>query len=284
MKKDIKIFVSYHKPYELMNEGVLIPVHAGREYAIKNNSLTKKDLKWMLKNTIGDNTGENISIENPNYCELTTFYWIWKNIKADYIGHFQYRRILDICGRNYGYKEDFYNINLKDFEYKIIHDFIEPYDAVLSTLYPMDISVYEHYKRSHNINDLNRVIDIINEYYPQYTNSMDSYLQGYSSMFCNIFVMKKDLYNEFCTFIFDILDKVKPYIEISENPYQARVYGFLAERLYNIFIFHKIHTDPIFKFTRCNQIHILNSQYNVKLLGIDFTVKNSKWFNISGAG
>ena len=148
----------------------------------------------------------------------------------------------------------------------------------------MDISVCEHYKKSHNINDLNRVIDIINEYYPQYTNSMDSYLQGYSSMFCNIFVMKKDLYNEFCTFIFDILDKVKPYIEISENPYQARVYGFLAERLYNIFIFHKIHTDPIFKFTRCNQIHILNSQYNVKLLGIDFTVKNSKWFNISGAG
>lgn len=36
---------------------------------------------------IGDNTGDNISLRNPNYCELTGLYWAWKNLKCDYIGY-----------------------------------------------------------------------------------------------------------------------------------------------------------------------------------------------------
>lgn len=36
---------------------------------------------------IGDNTGDNISLRNPNYCELTGLYWAWKNLKCDYIDY-----------------------------------------------------------------------------------------------------------------------------------------------------------------------------------------------------
>ena len=34
----------------------------------------------------GDHTGDNISLKNANYCELTGLYWAWKNLEADYIG------------------------------------------------------------------------------------------------------------------------------------------------------------------------------------------------------
>ena len=41
---------------------------------------------------IGDNTGENISEKRMTFCELTTQYWAWKNVDADYYGFCHYRR------------------------------------------------------------------------------------------------------------------------------------------------------------------------------------------------
>ena len=35
---------------------------------------------------LGDNTGDNISEKNRTFCELTTQYWAWKNVDADYYG------------------------------------------------------------------------------------------------------------------------------------------------------------------------------------------------------
>lgn len=45
-----------------------------------------------------DNTGENISLKNPNYCELTVSYWTWKNNKNRYKGICHYRRIFALAG------------------------------------------------------------------------------------------------------------------------------------------------------------------------------------------
>lgn len=66
---DIKILVATHKAYWILTEKMksYMPVHVGRE--------GKQDLGFT-----GDNTGDNISLKNANYCELTGLYWAWKRI------------------------------------------------------------------------------------------------------------------------------------------------------------------------------------------------------------
>ena len=76
---DIKILVATHKKYWMPEDDVYLPIHVGRE--------GKADLGY-----VGDNTGDNISEKNANYCELTGLYWAWKNLKCDYIGLCHYRR------------------------------------------------------------------------------------------------------------------------------------------------------------------------------------------------
>ena len=80
----MKIFVVYHKPAKLIKSKIFVPIHVGRsvgENDSKDGKIDGKYLNWLHKNMQGDNTGDNISNANRNYCELTALYWIWKNCK-----------------------------------------------------------------------------------------------------------------------------------------------------------------------------------------------------------
>ena len=76
---NIKILVAAHKTYWMPEDPVYFPLHVGAE--------GKADLGYVK-----DNSGDNISVKNPNFCELTGLYWAWKNLEADYVGLVHYRR------------------------------------------------------------------------------------------------------------------------------------------------------------------------------------------------
>ena len=78
---NIQIAIATHKKYWIPKDSIYLPVHAGAA-GKANISLS---YQW-------DDEGENISLKNPNYCELTALYWLWKNSKAEYLGLAHYRR------------------------------------------------------------------------------------------------------------------------------------------------------------------------------------------------
>ena len=62
---NIKIFVSAHKQATFPEGESILPVQVGAAQATTR-----------FTNTLHDDEGENISVENPRYCELTAQYWL----------------------------------------------------------------------------------------------------------------------------------------------------------------------------------------------------------------
>ncbi len=83
MARDLKIILVTHKEYDFPNAKYYIPIQVGK--ALSSHKL----------NIQGDDVGDNISIKNSSFCELTALYWVWKNNfigDSDYVGFVHYRR------------------------------------------------------------------------------------------------------------------------------------------------------------------------------------------------
>lgn len=239
---DIKIFTCYHKNFETPQSDIIFPIHVGKE---KNNS----DLGFQ-----GDNTKDNISAKNPYYCELTATYWIWKNIKADIVGLFHYRRFLNLKTRDTKTNNIHQNFcNEYGLTSKNIQNLLNKYDILLPKPLPKitknSLTVYENYKEKHIISDLDCVIDVISQKYPLMSNMVQKILKQEKQMYpTNILICKKELFDEYSEWLFSILFEVEKRIHsqvLTRNSYQQRVYGFLSERMMNIFISYKISTTNI---------------------------------------
>ena len=219
---DIKILVATHKKYWMPDDDVYLPIHAGRE--------GKADIGY-----IGDNTGDNISAKNANYCELTGLYWAWKNLKCDYIGLCHYRRYF--AGKN---------IHTNSIEKKkavILHradyeKLLQKYDVILPVKRNYYIeTVRSQYEHAHNKRDLDEAERIIKELYPEYSEAFSKVMVRTKLHILNMFVMKKTLFDEYCNWLFSILFELEKRIDISNyNQYEARVFGFISERLFSVWV------------------------------------------------
>ena len=235
----LKILVVYHKKDILFKNDVLIPIQVGRELFMKNPENSQDDKEWFEKNMIGDNTGDNISSQNPRYNELTALYWAWKNYKQlgnpDYIGLFHYRRHLIFEERKSAFFEcnhydnnNYLSDQLKFDANKIEKDLKTKYDFIVSKPYYID-SVYSQYKNTHNIKELDKVIEIIRNHFPEYSTASDEYLNGKIAYYCNMFIMPREMFFEYCSFIFPVLHEF-----VNDSNFNGRL--FVSERLTGIFV------------------------------------------------
>ena len=219
---DIKILVATHKKYWMPQNNIYFHIHVGRE--------GKADLGY-----IGDNTGDNISAKNANYCELTGLYWAWKNLKCDYIGLCHYRRYFankKLLTNNPEKKKEVI-LHRTDYE-----KLLQEYDVILPVKRNYYIeTVRSQYEHAHNKCDLDETEKIIAEFYPEYSEAFAKVMDRTKLHILNMFVMKKALFDEYCSWLFSILFELEKRIDITNyNQYEARVFGFIAERLFNVWL------------------------------------------------
>ena len=219
---NIAIIVATHKKYTMPKDDMYIPIHVGSE--------GKENIGFK-----GDNTGENISAKNPYFCELTGLYWAWKNLKADYIGLVHYRRHFT-CEKNIPKNEDEkfkILLNKKQLEKKL-----EKADIILPKLRKYYIeNLYDHYKHTMYIEPLDETRKIIEEKYPKYLKEFDKLHNRTSAHMFNMFIMKRQVLNEYCEWLFDILFDLEKKIDSSKyEAFHARFYGRISELLLDVWI------------------------------------------------
>ena len=215
---DVKVFIATHKKADLPQDNNLyIPIQVGAE--------NKEDIGYLK-----DNTGDNISYKNPNYCELTALYWIWKNCDVNTIGLVHYRRYFFKTS----FSKNFKNLLLK----KDIEKLIDKYDIILPKKeYIVKYNLKKQWYKIHNQKDLEICKDIIKEKYPDYIKSFDEVFNKHSFYAFNMFIAKKEIINNYCKWLFDILFEVEKRVDISTyDKYNQRIFGFLSERLFNVWL------------------------------------------------
>ena len=95
------------------------------------------------------------------------------------------------------------------------------------------------YEICHKIEDWNKMEELLKKT-PYYVFFVFFYNQNSLSSPCNLFIMKKKMFEEYCEFIFPILFKLEKMIDTSTyDGYQKRQCAFLAERLTSLFLFSK---------------------------------------------
>lgn len=182
---------------------------------------------------VRDNSGDNISEKNSNYCELTAQYWIWKNSDADIKGLVHYRRFFD-SKKSFKIQSKLKNIVTED----KVESLLNEYDILLPNKrnYYIETS-YSHYIHAHKKEGLDVTRKIISEYFSEYLDSYDNVLNRKKAHMFNMMIAKKDVFDSYSQWLFGILEKVENNIDISDwNQSESRIYGYISELLLDVWL------------------------------------------------
>lgn len=219
---DIKIIVAAHKKYQMPNDEIYLPVHVGSEG----------------KDSIGytpDNQGDSISSKNPYYCELTGLYWAWKNVKTDYIGLVHYRRYFSNTKKLPKEPEERIKKVISKNE---TEEILKSVDIILPKKRKYYIeNLYNHYKHTTHIEPLDETRKIIEEKCPKYLTEFDKLHERTSAHMFNMYIMKKELSDKYCEWLFDILFELEKRCNPKQyDSFHARYLGRISELLLDVWI------------------------------------------------
>lgn len=263
----LKILVAYHKKTTLFKNDIFIPIHLGRtlkEKETKDGKVLREEYNWLIENMIGDDTGDNISDKNREYCELTGIYWAWKNYdklgNPDYIGFMHYRRLLVFNEYEYdkyeqtkinkAYRDifdNFNNDNLLDkygLNLETMNKYIQKYDLILTMKSELKLVNVNNAREDYgtiipgtDVKDYDEMVKCICENYPEYKDYILEQRETTRRYFYNIFIMRKDIFFDYCAFLFSVLERLDKIIDTSNYSINGkRTLAYLGEALFDLYM------------------------------------------------
>lgn len=213
----IKLIVATHKKYKMPKDDIYLPIHVG--------AYGKDSIGY-----IRDDSGDNISKKNLNYCELTGLYWAWKNLDSQYLGLVHYRRHYTVKRTGNKWNRILTRCQLEKL--------LENNSIILPPKRNYFIeTTYSQYAHAHHAIDLDVTRKIIKEKYPEYIVAFDNCMKSTKGHKFNMFIMKKEYINSYCEWLFDILFELENRLDISDySQNDLRVFGFVSERLLDVWL------------------------------------------------
>lgn len=230
---NIKIFICAHKEVPLPQHPYFLPVQAGA--ALHNHIVGYQP----------DDEGDNISSKNPHFCELTCHYWAWKNLKnVDIVGLNHYRRYFDFTKKWPQFSADKHFIFTDkflrtDYEFPDLEQTLKKYDIILPIARHWRVSNTQQYGDYHIAKDWEMLRQIIKDRSPQYMPAFEKTMDhSNKAVGYNMFITHWEHFNAYSEWLFDILFEVEHRVPPIDDPVQSRIYGYMSERLINVFCAH----------------------------------------------
>ena len=169
--------------------------------------------------------GDNIDFLNPWYCELTGLYYLWKHVDDDIVGLEHYRRYFSRNGRNI--------LNKKE-----ISDLLTKYDIItIRAGYSKANPCKTWLIRNGKWFETQKFLLFLKHYVGEdYYKHCCKFLNGDYHCLGNMFIGKKEVINEYCSFIFDVLENYLLAEEQFGRKLPKRIIGYFTEFLFGAWI------------------------------------------------
>ena len=247
-KSTLKIFIMAHKDFESFRYNPVYSIVVDDKTFLKN--------KYNL-NIIYADKGKLYKLKRA-YSEMSQLYYIYTlykngNMTSDFIGLNHYRRYFNFTD------------NIPD-----IDKIFKNHDVILGAPFFMRHGMRSHFCSRHICQNYNQIIDIIKDIKPDYYDSALQTNNLKQVYFCNLFIMKKKDFFDYCEFMFNILFEfdrrnnftsdddvlnytkkfyqIKNVIDYPRALYQSRIQAFISERIGNIFYYKKFRKAKLFNF------------------------------------
>lgn len=255
MSSDIKIIVASHKKSEMPEDEMYLPLHVGAA-EMKNSDGTSVDLGY-----IRDDSGDNISAKNSYFGTQTGLYWAWKNLDAEYKGLVHYRRFF------VGEKPDKKDMVGSVITYEQIKPMLGKYKIFVPQKRHYYIeTLYSHYAHTHDEEHFKIVRRIIEKDCPKYLLAYDKVLNRRWGYMFNMMILQKDLMDDYCSWLFNILFQVFEQVDTSNmSAFDSRFCGRISEILLDVWIENKIETGKVDKTEIKELPYIENVNWNFKI-------------------